>query len=72
MHVPGMTHTTANSAFFSYCREDKPVVGLLAQLLGATGVRVLWDGALQPGQLWGKHSPLSPGSLVEGAASDVG
>jgi hypothetical protein len=40
------------STFFSYCHTDRPVVRLLAQFLEATGLRVLWDGALQPGQLW--------------------
>lgn len=39
-------------AFFSYCRTDRPIVEILVTFLSVANVRVLWDGAIKPGQLW--------------------
>ena len=38
--------------FFSYSRDDKPVVEPLVMFLASADVHVLWDGAIEPGQLW--------------------
>lgn len=40
------------TAFFSYAREDRVVVQAFVTFLSAANVHVLWDGAIEPGQLW--------------------